>query len=85
MKHTIGATLLMAVVFPLLVRAQTVVDVPGYYETSGIEGTLNTAVTNAINAERYPRPFFKLKQFGKIHSYRNNNRSGWTTSYHRRG
>lgn len=63
MKHRIGVALFMAVVFPLLVRAQTVVEVPGYIETGGVEGTLNTAVTNAINSGTLSTTVFKLKQF----------------------
>ena len=60
MKRIIGVALCMAAAFPLLVYAQTVVEVPGYYETGGVEGTLNTAVTAAKNAGTLSTTVFKL-------------------------
>ena len=64
MKHTIGAALFMAAVFPVLAYAMPdTVYVPGYFESGNAEGTLNTAVTNAINAGTLSTTVFKLKTF----------------------
>ncbi|MBI5474122.1 MAG: hypothetical protein HY961_17440 [Ignavibacteriae bacterium] len=45
-------------------KAQTdTVNVPGYFQSGGMEGTLNTAVTAAINDSTISNKVFKLKQF----------------------
>jgi len=62
MKHCITISILMVLVFPLVALGQTdTVNVQGYYETGLTEGTLNSAVTDAINAGTLSTKVFKLK------------------------
>jgi hypothetical protein len=64
MKHCITFAVLMVVVFPLLAFGQTdTVFVPGYYESGLTEGTLNSAVSDAITAGTLSQKVFKLKLF----------------------
>jgi len=63
MRHRIGVALFLAVCFPLLLFAQTdTVYVPDAFESG--EGTLNAAVTAAINAGTLSSKVFKLKSYG---------------------
>jgi hypothetical protein len=62
MKHCTTISILMVLVFPLVALGQTdTVNVQGYYETGLTEGTLNSAVTDAINAGTLSTKVFKLK------------------------
>jgi hypothetical protein len=62
MKHSITISILMVLVFPMVALGQTdTVNVQGYYETGLTEGTLNSAVTDAINAGTLSSKVFKLK------------------------
>ncbi len=63
MKQSIGVAAFLMVAFPLLAFGQTdTVHVPDAFE--GGEGTLNTAVTTAINANALSSKVFKLKPYG---------------------
>ncbi len=64
MKHCLTIAVLLVAMCPLLAFGQTdTVFVPGYYESGLTEGTLNTAVTDAINAGNLSTKVFKLKLF----------------------
>jgi len=64
MKHWITLAVFLVAVCPLLSFGQTdTVYVPGYFESGAAEGTLNSAVTDAINAGTLSTKVFKLKQY----------------------
>ena len=61
MKHCITVAVLMVAVFPLLTFGQTdTVNVQGYYASGLTEGTLNAAITDAVNAGTLSSKVFKL-------------------------
>lgn len=63
MKHLIGIAAFLMAAFPLLALGQTdTVHVPDAIDAG--EGTLNTAVTAAINANTLSSTVFKLKPYG---------------------
>ncbi|MBI5470996.1 MAG: T9SS type A sorting domain-containing protein [Ignavibacteriae bacterium] len=65
MKYFIGVALFMAFVLPRSLYAVVdTVNVPDYFETGGTEGTLNNAVTAAINDGTLNNKVFKLKAYG---------------------
>ena len=64
MKHWITIAVFLMAVCPLVAFGQTdTVYVPGYYESGLTEGTLNAAVTEAINAGTLSSKVFKLKLY----------------------
>lgn len=68
MKNCLHAMLLMALLLPVGLFAQTdTVNVPDFYDpaaSGGGEGSLNNAITTAINAGTISSKVFKLKQYG---------------------
>lgn len=61
MKHCLCAIVLLAVLLPVQLWAQTdTVDVPDFYQ-SGTEGTLNDAVTTAISGGTLSNTVFRLR------------------------
>jgi hypothetical protein len=65
MKHCAWAIVLLAVLFPALLLAQTdTVDVLDFFDPGGGEGTLNDAVTAKINAGTLSNTVFRLKPYG---------------------
>ena len=65
MKHCAGAIVLLAVLCPALLFAQTdTVDVLDFFDPGGGEGTLNTAVTAKISAGTLSNTVFRLKPYG---------------------
>lgn len=64
MKHWITVAVFLVAIYPLVAFGQTdTVNVPGYFEAGSVEGTLNTAITDAINAGTLSTKVFKLKLF----------------------
>ena len=64
MKNCLYAFLLLALLLPVQLLAQTdTVDVQDFYE-AGTEGTLNDAVTTAINNNTLSNTVFRLKPYG---------------------
>ncbi|RPI04671.1 MAG: hypothetical protein EHM64_09250, partial [Ignavibacteriae bacterium] len=63
MKHLLNILFLFSILFTPLFAQKQVVVVKDYWETSA-EGTLNDAVTAAINAGTLSNTIFKLKPYG---------------------
>ena len=63
MKHLLTTLCLLATLCTSLYAQKQVVEVKDYWETN-TEGTLNTAVTAAINAGTLSNTVFKLKPYG---------------------
>ncbi|MBO8131006.1 MAG: T9SS type A sorting domain-containing protein [Candidatus Marinimicrobia bacterium] len=64
MKKIILSLIIFVVTFPLLFGQQKdTVDVPGYWESGGQEGTLNEAVQEAINNGTLSNTVFRLKPY----------------------
>jgi len=65
MKHFLTALFLIGIFCISLYAQKTVVEVPSYWdEPIGTEGTLNDAVTAAINVGTLSNTIFKLKPYG---------------------
>ncbi len=57
--------LLLSVFWPALLLAQTdTVNVPDFYDTQGVEGTLNNAIQAKIDAGTLSNTVFRLKTYG---------------------
>jgi hypothetical protein len=63
MKHVLTTLFLIAVICTSAYAQKTTVTVPDYWDT-GKEGTLNDAVTAAINSKTLSNTIFKLKTYG---------------------
>lgn len=65
MKKCAYAMLLFAALLPALLVAQTdTVDVPDFFDPTGGEGSLNTAIADKITAGTLSNTVFRLKQYG---------------------